>query len=92
METSTIISAAAVVIALVGLILSSRKDTRTDAASGARLEAKLDSISGGVEDIRVEMRSMRGRIDALSERLAAVESSTKSAHHRLDQIKGRENQ
>ena len=40
----------------------------------------------GVEDIRVEMRGMRGRIDTLSERLSAVESSCKSAHHRLDQM------
>ena len=57
METSTILSAAAVLIALVG-----------------------------VEDIRVEMRGTRGRIDTISERLSAVESSCKSAHHRLDQM------
>ena len=84
METSTILSAAAVLIALVGLIVTSRKDTRQDAAGSARLEAKLDNISGGVEDIRVEMRGMRGRIDSISERLSAVESSCKAAHHRLD--------
>lgn len=86
METSTILSAAAVLIALVGLILNSRKDTRQDAAGSARLEAMLGNISGGVEDIRVEMRWMRGRIDTISERLSAVESSCKSAHHRLDQL------
>ena len=86
METSTILSAAAVLIALVGLIFTSRRDTRQDAAGSARLEAKLDNISAGVEDIRVEMRGMRGRIDTLSERLSAVESSCKSAHHRLDQM------
>ena len=86
METSTILSAAAVLIALVGLIFTSRRDTRQDAAGSARLEAKLDNISGGEEDIRVEMRGMRGRIDTLSERLSAVESSCKSAHHRLDQM------
>ena len=86
METSTILSAAAVLIALVGLIFTSSRDTRQDAAGSARLEAKLDNISGGVEDIRVEMRGMRGRIDTLSERLSAVESSCKSAHHRLDQM------
>ena len=90
MDTAIIFSAAAVLIALIGLILSSRKDTRSDAATGAantaRLETKLDSISNGVEDIRVETRSMRGRMDVLSERMAAVESSVKSAHHRLDQM------
>lgn len=77
MDASTILSAAAVLIALVGLIFNSRKDTRQDAAGSARLEAKLDNISGGVEDIRVEMRGMRDRVDGISERLSAVESSCK---------------
>ena len=86
METSTILSAAAVLIALVGLIVTSRKDTRQDAAGTAKIEAKLDNISGGVEDIRVEMRGMRGRIDNISERLSAVESSCKAAHRRLDTL------
>ena len=86
MDASTILSAAAVLIALVGLIAASRKDTRQDAAGVAKIEAKLDSISSGVEDIRVETRTTRGRVDALSERVAAVESSCRSAHHRLDQL------
>lgn len=87
METSAILSLAAVIVSLVGLLLSTRKTTRDDAAGNARLETKLDSISSGVEDIRVETRTMRGRVDGLAERLSAVESSCKSAHHRLDQIK-----
>lgn len=88
METSTILSAAAVLISLIGLLLNGRKGTRDDAAGTARLEAKLDSISAGVEDIRVETRTTRSRVDALSERVAAVESSCRSAHHRLDQMQG----
>ena len=89
MDTSKILSAAAVLISLLGLFLSGRRETRTDAAGTARMEAKLDGISGGVEDIRVEMRTMRTRMDSLAERLSAVESSCKSAHHRLDQLHGR---
>ena len=88
METSSVLSLAAVAVSLIGLLLSTRKSTREDAAGVARLEAKLDSISGGVEDIRVEMRTMRGRLDGLAERVSAVESSCRSAHHRLDQMAG----
>ena len=88
METSSVLSLAAVAVSLIGLLLSTRNSTREDAAGGARLEAKLDSISGGVEDIRVEMRTMRGRLDGLAERVSAVESSCRSAHHRLDQMTG----
>jgi outer membrane murein-binding lipoprotein Lpp len=86
METSTILSLAAVIVSLVGLLLSSRKTTRDDAAGSARVEAKLDGISSGVEDIRVEMRTVRSRVESLAERVSAVESSCKSAHHRLDQL------
>ena len=86
METSTILSLAAVIVSLAGLLLSSRKTTRDDAAGSARVEAKLDGISSGVEDIRVEMRTVRSRVESLAERVSAVESSCKSAHHRLDQL------
>jgi outer membrane murein-binding lipoprotein Lpp len=90
MELKDILSAIAVLISLVALLLSARKEARQDAAGTAagtaRLEAKLDSISSGVEDIRVETRTMRSRVDGLAERLSAVESSCRSAHHRLDQL------
>jgi len=86
METSVLISLLAVILSALGLLLNGRKVSREDAAGSARLEAKLDSISSGVEDIRVETRSMRSRMDGLAERVSAVESSVKSAHHRLDQL------
>lgn len=86
METSVLISLAAVILSALGLLLNGRKVSREDAAGSARLEAKLDSISSGVEDIRVETRTTRSRVDVLAERVSAVESSCKSAHHRLDQL------
>lgn len=86
METGVIISLVAVLISAVGLLLTGRKGTREDAAGTARLEAKLDSISSGVEDIRVETRTMRSRVDGLAERLSAVERDCRNAHHRLDQL------
>lgn len=88
METGTIIALVAMLVSALGLLLSTRKDTRQDAAGTARMETKLDNISAGVEDIRVEIRTMRDRVGALSERVSAVENSCKSAHHRLDMIEG----
>ncbi len=88
MEPGIYISLGAVLISLVGLILSGRKTTREDAAQAAKLDAQLNAISSGVEDIRVEIRSTRERLNGLSERLSAVESSCKSAHHRLDMMEG----
>jgi len=89
MDVGIYISLGAVVISLVGLVLSGRKTTRDDAAQTAKLDAQLSSIAGGVEDIRVDIRSTRERLDGISERLSAVESDCKSAHHRLDMIEGK---
>jgi hypothetical protein len=83
METGTWIALAAVLISVVGLLLSSRKDTRQDAAEMAEIKTSLNNIQNGVDDIRVEMRSHRERLNALEVKLAAVEASDKSAHHRL---------
>ena len=86
MDTTVVISALALVVSSAALLLNGRKESRQDAAGSARVETKLDAIGSGVEDIRVEMRTIRSRVDGLSERLSSVESSCKSAHHRLDQL------
>lgn len=86
MDITIILSMAAMLISLVGLLLNSRKDTRTDAAASARMEATLGSISNGVEDIRVEMRTMRSKLDDHGERLARVEARAASNTHRLDAL------
>ena len=88
METSTIISLVAVLLSFGGLLLSSRKDTRTDAATTATIQAKLDSLIVGVDDIRVEMRAMRETIGDHGERLAKVEARAASNTHRLDTLEG----
>lgn len=89
METGVIISIAAVLISLVGLIASSRKDTRSDAAANAIIQTKLDSVITGVDDIRVEMRAMRETISDHGERLAKLEARAASNTHRLDAIEGK---
>lgn len=86
MDMGIYISLGAVILSFIGLVLSGRKTTREDAAQAAKLDAQLTGISSGVEDIRVEIRSTRERLNGISERLSAVESSCKSAHHRLDMM------
>ena len=88
MEIGTYISIAAVIIAFLGFVLNGRKETRTDAATTASRQAKLDNLITGVDDIRVEVRSMREIITDHSERLAKVEMMLQSATHRLDKIEG----
>lgn len=89
METGVIISLGALLISLIGLLLNSRKDTRTDAATNAIIQTKLDSLITGVDDIRVEMRTMRDTIGDHGERLARVEARAQSNTHRLDALEGK---
>lgn len=89
METGVIISLGALLISLIGLLLNSRKDTRTDAATNAIIQTKLDSVISGVDDIRVEMRTMRESINDHGERLARVEARSQSNTHRLDTLEGK---
>lgn len=86
MNTANIISLLSLVLACVVLLVNTRKDTRGDAKQEARTEAKLDSITSGVTEIRLDLRSMRDELKDHGLHIAAVESSVKSAHHRLDEL------
>lgn len=89
METGTIVSIAAVFISLLALLLNSRKETKSDAAALARIDACLTSLNNGVQDIRVDLRTMQNAISDHSERLAKVEARAESNTHRLDSIEGK---
>ena len=89
MDAGTIISIIAVVVAFAGFLLNSRKDTRSDAAANAIVQAKLDSLINGVDDIRVEMRSTRDTVGEHGERLAKVEARAANMEHRLDIVEGK---
>lgn len=86
MNAEAIIALGSLAVAVMALLLKGRGDTKASAAESARTQTKLDSIATGVDDIRVEQRTMRQRVDGLSERMAGVEKDCKSAHHRLDEL------
>lgn len=91
MELGVIISIGALLVSFIGLIFTGRKDTRSDAAANAIIQTKLDSLITGVDDIRVEMRTMRDTIGDHGERLARVEARAQSNTHRLDALEGKRN-
>lgn len=86
MNAEAIIALGSLAVAVMALLLKGRGETKAAAADSARTQAKLDSIAGGVDEIRIEQRAMRDRVDGLAERVAGVEASVKSAHHRLDEL------
>ena len=89
METGTVISIIAALIALASLILNSRKETRSDAAALARIDTSLNTLNSGVTDIRIDLRSMRESLSDHTERLAKVEARADSNTHRIDALEGK---
>lgn len=78
---------------LIGLFINSSnffrgrsKDIREKAAAEAIVNAKLDTINGGVESLRVDFRVEQQARAELTERVTRVEESVSSAHKRINQI------
>ncbi|CEP65137.1 Uncharacterised protein [[Clostridium] sordellii] len=59
------------------------KDIEDDASQKTVVATKLDYISKGVDDIRLDIKAQDTKISNVIERLIKVEESTKSAHHRI---------
>lgn len=77
--------------ALLGYMSYKKKteqDIEDDASQRTLLSTKLDYISKGVDDIRLDIKAQDAKLNNTIERLIKVEESTKSAHHRLDNMKG----
>ena len=93
-EITILISAVATAFAIFfGLKSNRREDVKTieeRAAKNAEIIYKLDTISGTVTDIKDDVSTTRKKIEEIDRRLVIVEQSSKSAHHRLDRIEGKE--
>ena len=83
--------------AVGGLIISyavfSRAKARDDAQEGeskGTLFTELGYIKANTDEIKAEQKEQRNTNIVFVDRLAAVESSTKQAHHRLDRLEGKE--
>ena len=77
--------------AITGIVLGiwknkkdGEKSLKEDTVQNTVVATKLDYISKGVDDIRLDIKAQDKRISNVVERLIKVEESTKSAHHRLD--------
>lgn len=64
-----------------------KEDTEKDTQVGMR----LNYISNGIDDIKLEIKDQNRKISSIIERVAKVEESAKSAHKRLDAIEKEEN-
>lgn len=92
-EIGVLASVTSIAIAYLGYQLNKQKQQtdyqktiNNDATREAISETKLDSISLGIENIRIDLRANERQLGVLSERVTRNEESVKQAHKRLDKI------
>lgn len=74
----------AVWIGLKGDKRTDTKDIEERAKENAKINFKLDEISGTTREIKADIGSMREDIKSHNDRLIKVEESAKQAHKRID--------
>lgn len=59
---------------------------RAETKENAFTSAKLDYISKGVDDIRLDIKAQDRKIEDIADKVARIDESTKSAHKRIDRL------
>ena len=75
-------------VGLAGWLSGRDKHILTDGQWRGGVDAKLDDIKTSVSGTGAELAKINEALSEHGERLTAVESSAKQAHHRIDEIVG----
>ena len=92
MENVSIALACTLLGAILSILTFQRnkgRDIRADTKEEAETRTKLDYISKGVDDIRIDIKTQQRDIQELKEKVIRVEESTKSAHKRINDLEER---
>lgn len=76
-----------VAIAFFTFYFNRKKETGADGEFKGSLKTDIDYIKRGVDDLRKDNTDIKDDIKDLDHRVTLVESSVKSAHHRLDDMR-----
>ncbi len=95
-EIGIIISALSVLIAFLALLLTYRaarhrenRDRTESASQLTRIETTLESVRGGVDEIKIEVREQQKQIGDVTERVARLDELTKNGQRRIEIIERR---
>ncbi|MDU6114576.1 MAG: hypothetical protein E6649_09165 [Paeniclostridium sordellii] len=87
-EVTVICTIVGAIVGYMSYQKKNQKDIENDAAQKTSLSTKLDYISKGVDDIRLDFKAQAREIQDIKMDMVKLKESTKSAHHRLDELKG----
>lgn len=83
-----VLSCIMAIVAIVTLATNRKKDTQDDAIQRANLTADVKYIRNSIDDIKVENKTIQRDVGDLKIKVVEIEQSVKSAHKRLDDLKG----
>ena len=75
------------VIAVMTFRRNANADTSANATERATLSADVRYIRTSVDEIKLENRNIRNDLDDVKVKVAEIDSSVRSAHKRLDDMK-----
>ena len=82
-----VVSICMFIVALLTLRRNKEADNTAEATERATLAADVRYIRTGVDEIKVENRTIRTDLDKLNVKVAEIDASCKSAHKRLDDMR-----
>ena len=85
---SVLIAVVGCFVGLAGWIAGRDKKIMNDGEWKGTVNTKLDDIKSSVSGTSLELAKINASLSEHGERLTAVESSAKQAHHRIDEIIG----
>ena len=74
------------VLGYLGFKRNTKKDNDDQIQHDTKIDVKLDNIAKNVDEIRLDNKDFAKTVNALGERVTAVEQSTKQAHKRIDSL------
>ena len=74
------------VLGYLGFKRNVNKDNDDKIRHDTKIDVKLDNIAKNVDEIRLDNKDFTKTVNALGERVTAVEQSTKQAHKRIDSL------
>lgn len=76
------------VISYITFRRGENKELKSETKEKTEVSVKLDNISSGVDNMRLDMKDNNRQVGRINETLIRVEESAKSAHKRIDKLEG----
>ena len=86
---SGIVAAVSAVCAIIAFFVARGKDHYKEGADDGGLRGDIKYMRNSFDELRLDVKEVARKQDAQAERIARVEESVKSAHHRIADLNDR---